>query len=183
MQDAIILYENGKAIGGEGHPTDADDITFDNTGTDIVANKVGSAIKEVNAKTQHGLVELWKNSSPSSDFAGQTIQIANFDTTKYDAVIIAIGSSSEVFVPRWSEIDTDFIGSSFTHVLSSMSMDSNLDWIYLYKRTVTLTLNGTTLSLAFSDCTITTNKGGAITNTTGNGVEVPIRILGLIHND
>ncbi len=51
MQDAIILYENGKAVGGEGHPTDADDITFNNTGTDIVANKVGSAIKEVNAKS------------------------------------------------------------------------------------------------------------------------------------
>lgn len=52
MSDTIIMYENGKAVGGEGHPTDADEITFDNTGTDIVANKAGLAIKEVNAKIQ-----------------------------------------------------------------------------------------------------------------------------------
>lgn len=51
MQDAIILYENGKAIGGEGHPTDADDITFNNTGTDLVSEEVESAIKEVNGKS------------------------------------------------------------------------------------------------------------------------------------
>ena len=50
MQDAIILYENGKAIGGEGHPTNASDITFDNTGTDLVSENVEGAIKEVNAK-------------------------------------------------------------------------------------------------------------------------------------
>lgn len=51
MQDAIILYENGKAIGGEGHPTDADDITFNNTGTDLDSENVEDAIKEVNEKT------------------------------------------------------------------------------------------------------------------------------------
>ena len=79
MQDAIILYENGKAIGGEGHPTNASDITFDNTGTDLVSEEVESAIKEVNDKTKHGIVELWKGSS-SATFAGQTVTI-NTDTT------------------------------------------------------------------------------------------------------
>ena len=51
MQDAIILYENGKAIGGEGHPTDAGDITFDNTGTDLISENVEDAIVEVNANS------------------------------------------------------------------------------------------------------------------------------------
>lgn len=51
MQDAIILYENGKAIGGEGHPTNASDITFDNTGTDLVSEEVESAIKEAYGKS------------------------------------------------------------------------------------------------------------------------------------
>lgn len=50
MSDTIIVYENGKAVGGEGHPTNADEITFDNTGTDLVSEEVESAIKEVNAK-------------------------------------------------------------------------------------------------------------------------------------
>lgn len=51
MQDAIILYENGKAIGGEGHPTYARDITFENTGTDLVAETAQAAIVEVNGKS------------------------------------------------------------------------------------------------------------------------------------
>lgn len=58
MSDTIIMYENGKAVGGEGHPTNADDITFDNTGTDIISNKTGSAIKEVNAKFDRGSVSV-----------------------------------------------------------------------------------------------------------------------------
>ena len=63
MQDAIILYENGKAIGGEGHPTDADDITFDNTGTDLVSENVEDAIKEVNAKDQCLVIDFTSFSS------------------------------------------------------------------------------------------------------------------------
>ena len=76
MQDAIILYENGKAIGGEGHPTDADDITFNNTGTDIEANKVGSAIKEVNAKSAKS-ADL-TSISESGATASQAISIGTY---------------------------------------------------------------------------------------------------------
>ena len=47
---AILMYENGNAIGGEGHPTNASDITFDNTGTDLVSENVEDAIVEVNEK-------------------------------------------------------------------------------------------------------------------------------------
>lgn len=58
MSDTIIMYENGKAVGGEGHPTNADEITFDNTGTDLVSEEVESAIKEVNAKFDRGSVSV-----------------------------------------------------------------------------------------------------------------------------
>ena len=67
----VIVYENGNAIGGEGHPTNASDITFDSAGTDLVSEEVESAIKEVNAKTQHGVFELWTNPSPTASFAVQ----------------------------------------------------------------------------------------------------------------
>lgn len=66
MSDTIIVYENGKAVGGEGHPTDADEITFNNVGTDIVANKVGSAIKEVNAKFDKGSVSVTANGNKTN---------------------------------------------------------------------------------------------------------------------
>ena len=58
MSNTIIMYENGKAVGGEGHPTNADEITFDNTGTDLVSEEVESAIKEVNAKFDRGSVSV-----------------------------------------------------------------------------------------------------------------------------
>ena len=72
----VIVYENGNAIGGEGHPTDADDITFNNTGTDIVANKVGSAIKEVNAKSAKS-ADL-TSISQSGTTASQAISVGTF---------------------------------------------------------------------------------------------------------
>ena len=58
MSDTIIMYENGKAIGGEGHPTNADEITFNNEDTDLVSEEVESAIKEVNAKFDKGSVSV-----------------------------------------------------------------------------------------------------------------------------
>lgn len=71
MQDAIIMYENGKAIGGEGHPTNASDITFDNTGTDLVSENAEDAIKEVDSKTGTQMTKLWSDDypSPSTDYS------------------------------------------------------------------------------------------------------------------
>ena len=58
MSNTIIMYENGKAVGGEGHPTNADEITFNNEDTDLVSEEVESAIKEVNAKFDKGSVSV-----------------------------------------------------------------------------------------------------------------------------
>lgn len=58
MSDTIIMYENGKAVGGEGHPTNADEITFNNEDTDLVSEEVESAIKEVNGKFDRGSVSV-----------------------------------------------------------------------------------------------------------------------------
>jgi len=112
MQDAIILYENGKAIGGEGHQTDADDITFDNTGTDLVSENVEDAIVEVNAKTSGltRMTKLWENPSPTASFSEQTVAL---DLSDYDAVIVSAGydnSSSH----RNINCFTSFVGSSGT---------------------------------------------------------------------
>ena len=61
MSNTIIMYENGKAVGGEGHPTNADEITFNNEDTDLVSEEVESAIKEVNAKFDRGSVSVTAN--------------------------------------------------------------------------------------------------------------------------
>lgn len=58
MSDTIIMFENGKAVGGEGHPINADEITFNNEDTGLVSEEVESAIKEVNAKFDKGSVSV-----------------------------------------------------------------------------------------------------------------------------
>jgi len=98
MQDAIILYENGKAIGGEGHPTNASDITFDNSNTDLVSENVENAIKEVNAKTS-GLTRMtigWTNPSPTASFVAQTITLSDndYDALEVDTAYVSGGSQS-----------------------------------------------------------------------------------------
>lgn len=187
MQDAIILYENGKAIGGEGHPTDADDITFNNTDTDIAANKVGSAIKEINEKTKHGVVELWKNSNISATFAGQSVTVNNYDKTKYDGIVIAYEpASGERQGAIWLEVDTEaFENTSFTASLESMTLVVAQSKVQRSLREVTISLSGTTLTLAFGDAKYYTQNaiGTASTEGTLNTIVIPVRILGLIHND
>ena len=95
MQDAIILYENGKAIGGEGHPTDADDITFDNAGTDIVADKVGSAIKEVNAKFDREYVEVSADGTKTrAQLLNQLFTLVDFSKVRNESYMI-FGTSTQ----------------------------------------------------------------------------------------
>ena len=185
MQDAIIMYENGHPVGGEGHPTDADDITFNNTGTDLVSENVEDAIVEVNERTKHGIVELWKNSDITSNFAGQTIQIQNFDSTKIDALIIAFEESKdEAYGAQWREFDKDVLNTPSTLRRLTYLNVANTS-VSFYARTVTFTLSGTTLSVGFSDATIYTYpfSGSGQSSSTNNGVDIPVRILGIIHND
>lgn len=185
-QDAIILYENGKAIGGEGHPTNASDITFDNTGTDLVSEEVESAIKEVNDKTKHGIVELWFNSSPSSNFAGQGIQIQNFDRTKFDAIIIAMAyTTSETYAPIWYEYDLDLaLASGYQGDMFYLNMSGGTSKVERCARTGTFSLSGNTLTITIGDGGKYTQNaiGSAATFTTDNTRMIPMRIFGLIHN-
>jgi len=76
MQDAIIMYENGKAIGGEGHPTNASDITFNNSNTDLVSENVEGAIKEVygNSAKSADLTSISERGSTAS----QTISAGTY---------------------------------------------------------------------------------------------------------
>jgi hypothetical protein len=53
----------------------AGNVSFDNTGTDLVSEEVESAIKEVNGKYNHLMKLAWTNPSPSSSMSPQTISL------------------------------------------------------------------------------------------------------------
>ena len=183
----VIVYENGNAIGGEGHPTNASGITFDNTNSDLVSEDVESAIKEVNNRTKHGIVELWKNSNISNNFAGQSIQIQDFDATNIDAIIVVSGITQEAYGAQWNEFDKDVLNISRTFYLDHQGWNGANGKLVEYSRTISFSLSGSTLTITLSDClAVTINTYGTTTGQTTetkNGYLVPMRILGLIHND
>ena len=176
----VIVYENGNAIGGEGHPTYARDITFENEGTDLEAETAQAAIVEVNEKTKHGIVELWVNPSPTSDFAGQTF---TFSSKGYnlDSVILELGyiSGSELRVSNTIMCE---IGGKAEPRYVSMGGQSKITVSY---RNYSVSESSGTISVTVTDCTSYTqnNIGTNATSSTTNGVLVVNRILGLIHND
>jgi len=181
MQDAIIMYENGKAIGGEGHPTDANDITFDNTGTDLVSEEVESAIKEVNEKTKHGLYELWANPSPTNAFAGQTV-VVNTNGYSIDALFLEIGEIS----------NSDFRGKTIVPIevgekgICQFGAIDGVSRFYSHTRGIETSVSGDNISVVFGDCSRmvqTTVGSSAPSISTDNTNCVPMRILGLIHNN
>lgn len=177
MQDAIILYENGKAIGGEGHPTYARDITFENEGTDLVSEQTNDAIKEVNEKTKHGIVELWKNSDSTVAFAGQTISI-NTDKV-IDTIFMECGEALSGGANAYRLLSCE-VGGRGEDNFTALGASGKVSRFY---RSFSVTQSGNILSVTISDCTrgVCNTYGSALAYDTANLQLVPIRILGVIH--
>lgn len=183
--EEAVLVQNGKIYCGRAGQTKASGITFDNTNSDLVSEDVESAIKEVNEKTKHGIVELWVNSSPTSAFAGQTINISQSDldsrgldvnVNDIDAVTIEFEVSSLVLSTSQGRIGTT-IQASHTSVISSGK-------VVTYIRTCNINRANNTISITVNDCTryLLNTYGSAPATTTDNDYLIPTIITGLIHN-
>lgn len=158
MQDAIIMYENGKAIGGEGHPTNASDITFDNTGTDLVSENVENAIKEVNAKTSGltRMTKLWENPSPTASFSAQNITLASAD---YDFLLWQFAYSTSYI---GSIISSPFVEKGKTCYCNIVSFTENVFRQCDYVNDTTYTIHNTSYN-----------------NNTNNNYAIPLVVYGI----
>lgn len=162
----------------------ADDVAFDNTGTDLVSENVEDAIVEVNGRTKHGIVELWKNSNINANFAGQTISFS-YDKTKLDGIFLVFedttGESTGASVMFF---DNDALEMNNTKYISFTT--TNLSNIYLRRRGLSTVISSGILSITFADATngVTRISDGSAQQpeTTDNSRCVPTKILGLIHN-
>lgn len=154
----------------------ADNVSFDNTGTDLVSENVEDAIKEVNEKTQHGFYNAWTNPNPRSAFAGQSVIITS--NKVIDAFLIDLCRSSDgtLFGQAMCEIEKTTAMSYLRLTGSSVQHNS---------RNVSITQTDNTYTLTFADARIRTHGYGTstYTDTTNNTEVIPVRILGLIHND
>lgn len=100
---------HGKKIGGQGQLTKASGITFDNTGTDLVAETAQAAIVEVNAKTSGltRMTKLWENPAPTASFSAQTVTLASDDYDFVD-VYAKVYSNQERYI--WARIQKNTAG-------------------------------------------------------------------------
>jgi len=121
MSDTIIMFENGKAVGGEGHPTDADEITFNNEDTGLVSEDVESAIKEVNAKTKLEYVEVVTDGVKTRSQCLNALY-ALIDESKLTpkSVIVALS--------MYGTRAIDYQGYYFSHVQGSVSGFTIAQW-------------------------------------------------------
>lgn len=165
--------------------TTASDITYDNTSSGLSATDVQDALDEINNKTKHGLVELWKNPDITQVFASQMIAINNFDASYYDAIIVVFEPvASETMATNWHEIDTDSLNSLSTMRFNYVTMN-NSAISQIHRDITSITLLNNVLSLTFGDAQILTKLHTSTTTTasTNNQRMIPVRILGLIHNN
>lgn len=131
-------------------------------------------------QSQHGIYELWKNSNMSQSFSGQSIVLTDFDSNKYDAIIIACEAVvAEAFGAKWVEFDKEVLDiSQYTGILHDVFFSGTS--LYYTKRDVTFSLSGSNLTITFGNG-ITGGTSG--TPGTDNSRMVPVRVLGLVHND
>ena len=153
---------------------DADDVNYDNTVSGLTATDVQAAIDELaggSGGADHGVYELWVNSNPSAAFAAQTISFTA-DMNDYDALIIAVEEyKDEAYGAEWREIEAAYVtgGSTITIRMTSGSTVTRIS------RPVTFSYAGTTVSISFS--------AGKYGNTDNNEYVIPVRVLGLKHNN
>lgn len=152
---------------------DSANINYDNTASGLTATKVKTAIDEVAGMTKHGLVEFWINANIGSSFAGQPISFTA-DVAKIDSFIISNELyKGETYGTRWTEIDKAVISAGTTVNIRELSLVTG-DVVFV-SRTVSGSISGNTVTLTFGD-----GKRGT---TTDNDYVIPIKVLGLIHNN
>jgi hypothetical protein len=166
-----ILYEATASIASGGTIT---------IGTNCKASP--TIVKQI----KHGLFEVWVNSTPTSSFAGQNVDITqamldndglgiNIDDIDAIEVDYRDTSGNALIVLRGS------VGDTINGFYIAMGSDGR---VRQFSRGCSTNKSTNQIRCAFGDCTLSlfNSYGSAPTNSTSNGSLIPERILFLIHN-
>lgn len=151
-------------------------ISYDNTGSGLTATDVQDAIDELSTGgAQHGIYELWANSDISAAFTPQTLTINTDLVSQLDALVFVMEPApGEVSGSAWLEIDMVKANQSpfSTITLTTVSYSTAG---HFYRRLITdFTTTANSISIEFAS--------GYLDASVNNNANVPVRILGLIHN-
>lgn len=180
-----LTATNAQAAIDELH--DSANIAYDNTLSGLTATDVQSAIDEVASSggALHGLFELWANPNPTTAYAADSFTIP-YDTSVYDAVEVEFTADmNETLGAKVERIENAKLSSTpTTFYLSEMSLSLSAGKISQFMRTMTFTLSGTTLTVAFGSGTnyVLNTYGASPASSSDDSRAVPLRILGLAHN-
>lgn len=168
---------------------EADDVEYDNTTSGLTATNVQSAIDELASAApvvaEHGVYELWANADITQDFAAQNIVLTDFDSTKYDAIIVVFETyKNEGTGGHWREVDRAVLDiPNYTLQIEDTTFVPTSGRLYYASRTFTFSLSGTTLTIAVSGGKQGhTQSFATMTLNDEAGSCIPIRIIGLAHN-
>ena len=136
----------------------------------------------------HGLVELWKNSNIGATFNAQSVQIDNVDIDKIDSFIIVTERiPNERYGSNFHLYDKEIMSiSGWTGYLDEyLWISASTSRMTVCERSIAFSISGTTLTVTFGNCTSyeQTSLGSAVTQAAANDKLMPVRILGLLHND
>ena len=152
-----------------------------------VATNVKEALDELYVGgSQHGLFELWANPNPQTDYAASVITINNYDATKFDAIELEMAAdANESIGAKVRRIENARLSSTPTSFyMTDYNMSSSTGTFREYFRQIDISLSGSTLTLDVKEGKqyVLGAYGQAPTITTDNGMEIPLRVLGLTHN-
>ena len=171
---------------------DADDVTYDNTTSGLTATDVQSAIDELAGASpvisEHGFYELWANADATQSFGAQNIVISDYDVTKFDAIIIEYeNDKDESMGGRMLVVDDSKLTAVSPHntiIADYIELSTSSGKLYDAAREFAFALSGTTLTISVAQATryVVNSYGTAATGTASDDYVIPVRVLGLRHN-
>ena len=158
---------------------DADDVTYDNTGSGLTATNVQDAIDEIatgSGGDLHGMFELWTNSDITANFNAQTITINSTLASSLDAIILVMEpTANEQNGSTWFELEVSKANVSPFSAITLVVPYYSTSVHYTRRSIANFTIAGNAISLDWA--------GGYVDSTASNAACIPVRILGLVHND
>lgn len=154
---------------------DAGDIAYDNTGSGLTATNVQAAIDEVAQGGGGGsqLAELWTNSDPENNFAGQPVTVTGGNN--YDELVIEATNAGSTLV---GSMLAGIAKSKFAETgLIRRTMVGSTGTVVQESRTVALSVVGDDVQIVFGDGT--KQDAGSSTTSTQNNLLVPIKVIGI----
>ena len=118
------------------------------------------------------IVRLWENASPTSEFAGQSIEIDNITDYRLFVVVCRFSTDNAKRIVQLGQLDSAATSGNQNEIQWLSNLESTVNILHFYRRW-TIYVAG---SITFADCGY---RQGNTTNTSANTYIIPVEIYGI----